>query len=67
MMNTIAQIENNLQGQLSELNTKIKLMEADLTTLREGFLKVQGALEILDVLKKELVLQDCNVSTTGAN
>lgn len=65
MMNTIAQIENNLQGQLSELNTKIKLMEADLSTLREGFFKVQGALEILEVLKKELVLQDCNVSTTG--
>jgi len=66
-MRKIEQIEHGLQGQLSDLNTKIKVMEADLVTLKEGFLKVQGALEIIDVLKKDVLLTDCNADVAGAS
>jgi len=66
-MRKIEQIEQGLQGQLSDLNTKIKVMEADLVTLKEGFLKVQGALEIIDVLKKDVLLTDCNADVAGAS
>lgn len=66
-MPKVEQIEQRLQAQLSDLNTKIKVMEADLTTLKEGFLKVQGALEIIDVLKKDVLLTDCNVDVAGAS
>lgn len=66
-MPKVEQIEQRLQAQLSDLNTKIKVMEADLTTLKEGFLKVQGALEIIDVLKKDVLLTDCNADVAGAS
>ena len=67
IMPKVEQIEQKLQTQLSDLNTKIKVMEADLITLKEGFLKVQGALEIIDVLKKDVLLTDCNADVAGAS
>ena len=66
-MGEVEQIEQGLRVQLSDLNTKIKVMEADLVTLKEGFLKVQGALEIIEVLKKDVLLTDCNADAAGAS
>lgn len=66
-MSKVDQIEQGLRAQLSDLNTKIKVMEADLVTLKEGFLKVQGALEIIEVLKKDVLLTDCNADVAGAS
>jgi hypothetical protein len=66
-MRKIENLEKGLQDQLSDLNTKIKVMEADLLTLKEGFFKVQGALEIIEVLKKDVLLTDCNADVAGAS
>lgn len=67
IMPKVEQIEQKLQAQLSDLNTKIKVMEADLITLKEGFLKVQGALEIIDVLKKDVLSTACTAADAGAS
>jgi hypothetical protein len=66
-MRKIENLEKGLQDQLSDLNTKIKVMEADLLTLKEGFFKVQGALEIIEVLKNDVLLTDCNADVAGAS
>jgi len=58
MKNLIADLESGLQGQLSALADEIRSAETSLITTKEGYLKVQGALEILDVLKKRI--QDDN-------
>jgi hypothetical protein len=57
-MSTIQNLEAGLKKQLSELAEEIRTMEANLITTKEGYLKVLGALEILDVLKKEEVAQE---------
>ena len=54
MKNLIADLESGLQGQLSALADEIRSAETSLITTKEGYLKVQGALEILDVLKKRI-------------
>ena len=52
-MANITQLESSLKQQLSELTSQIRNGEADLLTKKEGYLKVSGALEILEILKKE--------------
>ncbi|NBR24529.1 MAG: hypothetical protein EBU08_12305 [Micrococcales bacterium] len=54
MKNLIADLESGLEVQLSALADKIRSAETSLITTKEGYLKVQGALEILDVLKKRI-------------
>ena len=54
MMNTILDLENSLQNQLAELATNIRNAESSLISTKEGYLKVQGAIEILDILKKKI-------------
>jgi hypothetical protein len=54
MINTIIELESSLKNQLSALATDIRNAESSLISTKEGYLKVQGALEILDILKKRI-------------
>jgi hypothetical protein len=57
-MSSIQNLEVSLKKQLSELAEEIRTMETNLMTAKEGYLKVSGALEILDILKKEEAEQE---------
>ena len=46
MINTVTDLETGLKAQLSKLSTDIRNAEASLISTKEGYLKVQGALEI---------------------
>jgi len=52
-MANITELEASLKQQLLDLTSQIRNGEADLLTKKEGYLKVSGALEILEILKKE--------------
>lgn len=52
MTDTIAELESGLNVQLSALAKEIRATEEKLLRTKEGYLKVQGALEILTVLKE---------------
>ena len=54
MIDSITELENGLKAQLSSLATDIRNAETSLITTKEGYLKVQGAIEILDILKKKV-------------
>lgn len=47
------EMEANLRQQLSDLADQIRTSETNLLILKEGYLKVQGALEMMDILKKQ--------------
>lgn len=51
MINIVNSLETNLQGQLQDLISKIRTQESQLNILKEGYLKVQGALELIETLK----------------
>jgi hypothetical protein len=52
-MSSIQNLEIGLKKQLTELAEEIRTTETNLMAAKEGYLKVSGALEILDILKKE--------------
>jgi DNA-binding Xre family transcriptional regulator len=52
-MSSIQDLAARLKTQLAELTEEIRITENNLMTAKEGYLKVSGALEILDILKKE--------------
>jgi hypothetical protein len=54
MIEKIQELEEGLKAQLSKLATDIRAAESALMTTKEGYLKVQGALEILDILKSNI-------------
>jgi hypothetical protein len=54
MIDKIKELEEGLQNQLSSLANDIRAAEASLMATKEGYLKVQGALEILDILKQNI-------------
>ena len=54
MIEKITELEEKLKAQLSGLANDIRSAETSLITTKEGYLKVQGALEILDILKQAL-------------
>jgi phosphopantetheinyl transferase len=54
MLDTINELESGLRAQLDSLAKDIRTAEASLITTKEGFLKVQGALEILNILKEKM-------------
>jgi septal ring factor EnvC (AmiA/AmiB activator) len=54
MLEAIEELEDSLKAQLDSLAKDIRTAEASLITTKEGFLKVQGALEILNILKDKL-------------
>ena len=52
-MANIKELEAGLKQQLSDLADQIRNGEAELLLKKEGYLKVSGALEVLEILKKE--------------
>ena len=54
MENLIADLEKQLTDQRLELVTNIKNTEESLIRTKEGFLKVEGALEIINIIKTRL-------------
>ncbi|MGA0128669.1 MAG: hypothetical protein ACO3I1_05220 [Burkholderiales bacterium] len=54
MIDSILELESSLKSQLSALSSDIRNAESALIATKEGYLKVQGALEILDILKKRV-------------
>jgi phosphopantetheinyl transferase len=54
MLEAIEELESGLRAQLDSLAKDIRTAEASLITTKEGFLKVQGALEILNILKEKM-------------
>ena len=59
MNDIIEPLEVDLKRQLSDLEDQIRTAEANLLMFKEGYLKVQGALEILAVMRdKQQQLDD---------
>lgn len=54
MLDSIDDLENGLRAQLESLAKEIRSAESSLITTKEGYLKVQGALEILGILKEKV-------------
>jgi hypothetical protein len=58
MESTIFDLETGLKKQLAELTDDIRTVETSLLVSKEAYLKVQGALEILDILRKKVKEDD---------
>lgn len=54
MESTIFDLETGLKKQLADLTDDIRTVETSLLVSKEAYLKVQGALEILDILRKKV-------------
>jgi len=54
MLDSIADLEAGLRAQQESLAKDIRAAESSLISTKEGYLKVQGALEILNILKKKI-------------
>ena len=54
MENLIADLKKQLVDQRMELATNIKNSEESLIRTKEGFLKVEGALEIINIIEIKL-------------
>jgi hypothetical protein len=63
MESSIFDLETGLKKQLSELTEDIRTIETSLMISKEAYLKVQGALEILDVLRKKIKEDDAALKT----
>ena len=61
----IEKLETGLKEQLKSLGEQIKVAEESLIRTKEGYLKVQGALEIIDILKKEIKDNEVQVLLEG--
>jgi hypothetical protein len=57
MENLITDLEKQLTDQRMELGTNIKNSEEVLMRTKEGFLKVEGALELINIIKTKLAEQ----------
>jgi phosphopantetheinyl transferase len=58
MESSIFDLETGLKNQLAELTDDIRTVETSLMVSKEAYLKVQGALEILDILRKKIKEDD---------
>jgi len=65
METIIENLEKGLQDQLKSLGDQIKLAEESLIRTKEGYLKVQGALEIIEILKKQAAEQETKALKEG--
>ena len=54
METLITELEKQLVDQRMELATNIKISEESLIRTKEGFLKVEGALEIINIIETKL-------------
>ena len=57
MENLIADLKKQLVDQRMELATNIKNSEESLIRTKEGFLKVEGALEVISILEPRIAEQ----------
>ena len=57
MENLIADFKKQLQDQRVELGTNIKNGEENLIRTKESYLKVEGALELINIIKTKLAEQ----------
>ena len=64
-MSTIQNLEAGLKKQLADLAEQIRTAETTLIATKEGYLKVSGALEILDILKNEEAALECESSASA--
>ena len=58
MENLIADLKKQLVDQRMELATNIKNSEESLIRTKEGFLKVEGALEIINIIETKISEED---------
>jgi hypothetical protein len=58
MQHILEDLEKGLTIQLSNLANEIRASEEALLRSKEGYLKIQGALEILDIASKRLSEQE---------
>ena len=65
MESVIQNLETGLKDQLKSLGEQIKIAEESLIRTKEGYLKVQGALEIMEILKKEMNDQEVKALSEG--
>jgi len=65
MDSIIQNLETGLKDQLKSLGEQIKIAEESLIRTKEGYLKVQGALEIMEILKKEMSDQEIKALSEG--
>ena len=54
MIEAIQELEQGLRNQMDSLANDIRQAESALISTKEGYLKVQGALEILAILKSKV-------------
>jgi len=57
METLITDLEKQLVDQRTELGTNIKNSEESLIRTKEGYLKVEGALELINIIKTKLAEQ----------
>jgi len=65
MDSIIQNLETGLKDQLKSLGEQIKVAEESLIRTKEGYLKVQGALEIMEIFKKEINDQEIKALSEG--
>lgn len=58
MESSIFDLETGLKNQLADLADNIRITENSLMVSKEAYLKVQGALEILDILRSKVKEDD---------
>ena len=58
METVIADLKKQLVDQRMELATNIKNSEESLIRTKEGYLKVEGALELINIIKTKLAEQE---------
>ena len=61
METVIANLKKQLLDQRTELGTNIKNSEDNLIRTKEGFLKVEGALELINILEAKIAEQQKEV------
>lgn len=60
MNKAIDELNGSLKAQLDSLADEIRGSEETLIRTKEGYLKVQGAIEILGILKQKLSAEESN-------
>lgn len=58
MNKAIEELEVGLKAQLASLTEEIRSAEESLLRTKEGYLKVQGALEIFEILKQKIAVDE---------
>ncbi len=65
-LETITELEVGLKTQLESLAQDIRSSEAALMSLKEGYLEVQGALEIIAIIKQKIASDEPDTAILAA-